>query len=88
MDALHIIGAVKHECRRLSVPLVLQTPAQAKSFATNDKLKAVGWYTVGADHERDAARHMLVYVMQRGSMAGKAEYTAERARILSALAAL
>lgn len=62
LDALHAIGAIKHECRKHDIPCIKQTPTQAKSFATNDKLKAVGWYTVGADHERDAARHMLVWL--------------------------
>lgn len=88
LDALHIIGAVKHECRQRGIPLILQTPTQAKSFATNDKLKAVGWYTVGADHERDAARHMLVYVAKGAGYWGLTPYAAERDRVLAALAAL
>ena len=37
-----------------------QTAAQAKAFATNDKLKALGWYNPTKDgHANDAARHIL-----------------------------
>lgn len=89
LDALHIIGAVKYLCWTHSIPLVIQTPTQAKSFASNDHLKAVGWYAVGADHERDAARHMLVYMAK--SQAFRATdwpYRLERVRILNALAAM
>lgn len=85
LDALHIIGAVKHLCRQHVVPFVIQTPTQAKSFASNNHLKAVGWYTVGADHERDAARHMLVYIAKR---LGDGPYAAESRRVLAALAAM
>lgn len=86
LDALHIIGAVKHECRMHNVPLVIQTPTQAKSFASNDHLKAVGWYTVGADHERDAARHMLVWLASNNGL--PAAYLPEKVRVLTALAAM
>ena len=61
LDALHIIGAVKHWCRQNGKPLHIQSPAQAKSFSTNDKLKAVGWWNKGTEgHDNDAARHLLV----------------------------
>jgi hypothetical protein len=42
----------------------LQSPAEAKAFATNDKLKKMGWYTVGQDHARDASRHLLVFAVK------------------------
>lgn len=60
MDAVWIVGVVKHLCRRSGMLLIVQEPGQAKSFADNSKLKSVGWYTVGEDHGRDAARHLLV----------------------------
>lgn len=44
--------------------VILQDPAQAKSFATNDKLKAIGWRRPsGGGHADDAARHLLVAVV-------------------------
>ena len=37
-----------------------QTAAQAKKFATDDKLKHLGWFTPTKDgHANDAARHLL-----------------------------
>lgn len=62
LDAMHIIGMLRYLCSVSGVPLIMQSPAQAKSFSTNEKLKAVGWYSVGEDHGRDAARHLLVAV--------------------------
>lgn len=46
--------------------LVMQSPSSAKSFATNEKLKRIGWYKKGKEHCRDAARHALVYATKNG----------------------
>lgn len=43
-----------------------QSPADAKSFANNEKLRRVGWYQVGQEHARDAARHALLYATRNG----------------------
>lgn len=44
----------------------LQTAATAKSFATDDRLKALGWWRPGKGHANDALRHLLTYtVMNR-----------------------
>lgn len=92
LDALHIIGAIRYVCAKQGIALTMQSPAQAKSFADNDKLKAVGWYTVGEDHGRDAARHLLVFVAGpkagRGVLPDNHLYTPERTRVLQALAAM
>jgi hypothetical protein len=44
-----------------------QSPAQGKTFATNAKLKKVGWYhqTPGG-HANDALRHLLLYATKQG----------------------
>jgi len=65
-DALEYIGIIKlvHQlamsaCRPST--LIEQTPAMAKNFWTDDKLKKLDlWSTV--THERDATRHMLYYL--------------------------
>ena len=63
-DAMHIIGMVKHIARKNNVPLLIQTPAAAKSFATNEKLQKAGWFNKGTEgHDNDAARHLLVAVV-------------------------
>jgi hypothetical protein len=64
--ALYLIGAVRYLYRKSTGRiLVLQTPADAKSFSTNDKLKAVGfWHKGGEGHANDAFRHALVYMVR------------------------
>lgn len=36
-----------------------QSPAMAKGFYTDDKLRALGIYKVGKQHGRDATRHLM-----------------------------
>ena len=60
-DPRYIIGYVDGICNALAhVTYVEQTPAVAKSFATDDKLRALGWFRGGEGHADDAARHLLV----------------------------
>lgn len=40
--------------------LFMQTRGMAKGTMTDDRLKLVGMYTPGSDHERDATRHAIV----------------------------
>ncbi len=58
-DALHIIGFIKGMCHIYGWGFILQSPAEAKSFSTNEKLKRAGWWVVGQDHARDALRHLM-----------------------------
>lgn len=64
-DAIEMIGALRYMCRRHDVPFRLQSPASAKAFGTNDKLKRVGWRPLG-DHARDAMRHLLLALTADG----------------------
>ena len=64
--SLEVIGVMKYTLREHQHPeLVLQRPSDAKGFATNDRLKSVGWWTVGHQHANDAARHMMVFLISR-----------------------
>ena len=65
-DALEIIGAVKFLVRKYGHTLTMQTPAEAKKFSTDTKLKNVGWYQPGLPHARDASRHALLYLAKQG----------------------
>lgn len=60
-EPLDGIGALKWMASYFDTDLKMQTPASAKKFATDDKLKHIGWYypTKGG-HANDAARHLLV----------------------------
>ena len=63
-DPLRIAGYLEGLCRMAGTEFVLQTPAQAKRFASDDKLKHLGWWnpTTGG-HANDAARHLLTYMV-------------------------
>jgi hypothetical protein len=58
-DALHVIGACRWLAHAFDRPLVLQTPARGKSFASDVRLKRVDFYRSGQPHANDAARHLL-----------------------------
>lgn len=60
------IGVLKFFAREFGVNLTMQTPASAKSFSTNEKLKRLGWWNPGKGHANDAARHLLVYSIKNG----------------------
>lgn len=66
--SLEQIGSIKFICRTngLAAP-VLQTPANAKSFAPNPRLKALGlWHKGGHGHALDAIRHAVLYAVNNG----------------------
>ncbi len=57
-----LIGACRLLAHERGIPFVRQTPAQAKGFATDDKLRRLGWYTPSpGGHGNDATRHLLTY---------------------------
>lgn len=59
---IEIIGGCRWLASLAGVPMVEQSPADAVMFATNDKLKRIGWWKVGEDHSRSATRHLLLYL--------------------------
>lgn len=70
-DALEITGALKYLARKHGHSIVIQTPAEAKKFSTDAKLKNVGWYekSLGQGfegHARDASRHLLLFLAKQG----------------------
>lgn len=64
--ALYLIGAVRYLYKKYTDKVVpLQTPGDAKSFSTNEKLKAIGfWHKGGEGHANDAFRHALLYMVR------------------------
>jgi hypothetical protein len=46
--------------------LVMQSPSEAMSFATRDKLEKLGWWIPGKQHGQDAAKHLLKYAVDQG----------------------
>lgn len=66
--SLELIGSIKFICRTNGGPVpVLQTPSDAKNFAPNPRLKALGlWHKGGHGHALDAIRHAVLYAVKNG----------------------
>lgn len=63
-DALYLIGAVEMTAQRIGARFYL-SPRSAKAFATDAKLRHLGWYKPSpGGHQNDAARHLLTYLAQ------------------------
>lgn len=60
-----VIGVVKLYSRLELTPVLWQSPAQAKHFFTNDRLKERGFYVPAQPHGMDALRHLL-YAIEFG----------------------
>lgn len=66
--SLEVIGAIKLAAEmRGYTDVTMQSPGDAKRFATNAKLKAIGWRkpTAGG-HADDASRHLLLFLIKQG----------------------
>lgn len=62
-DALYINGYVLGlEASGHAFTVKQQLVTSVKTFATNAKLKTLGWYAGGAGHSDDASRHLLAYM--------------------------
>lgn len=60
LDSRNLIGIVNlYVSDNPQTRLFMQSPAQAKSFFTNEKLKKLELYPVGLAHGRDSLRHFL-----------------------------
>jgi len=68
--SLEAIGAMRYLSMERGKEFVLQSPGEAKGFATPDKLKKLGWWPAGEDHAQDAARHLLTYVASNSEILG------------------
>lgn len=66
--SLELIGSLKYICRvNGAAKPVLQTPSDAKNFAPNPRLKALGlWHKGGHGHALDALRHAVLYAVKNG----------------------
>lgn len=64
-QTLDLIGACRLLALQTGATFVRQYP-QDKAFATNDKLRRLGWWSAGsAGHDNDAARHLLYYLARQ-----------------------
>lgn len=65
-DALYSIGAIRYVCWRRSIDVEMRLPSE-RVFATNARLKEMGWRNpTEGGHADDAARHLLVTLIRKG----------------------
>lgn len=63
--SLETTGLIRYFGNQYHVPLVFQTPSQAKNLITNDVIKNAGLYVPGKPHAMDAVRHALLYIVTK-----------------------
>lgn len=64
--AIEARGTVKYWCQKWGVDHASQQASAVKGFATDAKLKAIGWHKPSpGGHANDAARHLLVCMVNR-----------------------
>lgn len=66
--SIEFIGVGRYLAAVYGVPFVTQTPSEAKTFVTDEKLKAMDMWTRGVDHPRDATRHLMLWLCTNGHM--------------------
>jgi hypothetical protein len=62
LQAIELIGVSRYLARVYDVNFTTQSPSEAKMFSTDSKLRALGMYTKGVDHPRDATRHLVLFL--------------------------
>ncbi len=63
--AMGAIGIVTYLGLKHNVETIKQSPADGKSFSTDEKLKKLDWYKPGPGHDNDASRHLLLALVNR-----------------------
>lgn len=63
--SLELIGVSRYMAQKYGAEFVLQQVASAKRFSADWRLKNLQWYVPGKSHARDAARHLLLYLVTR-----------------------
>ena len=63
--SLEQIGVLRFLCSQNDIPFTLQNAADAKRFATEERLNHMKWKRPkGAGHARDAQRHLLLFLVK------------------------
>jgi hypothetical protein len=63
VPTIQVIGCIQTLARMRSIPMNTRNAQTAKTFVTDDKLRAWGFYSRGQRHSRDSMRHGLYYIM-------------------------
>lgn len=65
-ETIEMIGVLRFLAARHGKTFVEQTPTDAMTFVSGDKLKRLGWWTRGSDHARAASKHLVLYLARAG----------------------
>lgn len=60
--SLETTGLIRYFASYYHIPLVIQTPSQAKNLIKNDVIKRAGLWVPGKGHSMDAVRHALCFL--------------------------
>ena len=63
LDSREYIGVIKQAAQELSLPVVMQSAAQAKGFVSNEHIKRAGLYRTSYRHAMDAVRHAIYFLV-------------------------
>jgi len=66
--SLELIGVARYLAAKHNCEFVIQTPADAKRFMSDERLKNLGWWQKGKVHANDALRHLGLYLVTRKLM--------------------
>lgn len=66
--AIELIGVLRYFAYVGGFKLEEQRPSDAMNFASDDKLRRIGWYKPGRDHARDAMRHLLLAAVRHNQV--------------------
>jgi hypothetical protein len=63
--SLEVNGVARFFALKNNLVYAEQTASEAKTFASNGMLQALGWYKPGKVHANDAARHLVLFGLSR-----------------------
>jgi len=76
LTPVEIIGMLKVLAKRLGIKeVIFQTAQAAKGFVDDERLKSYGW-TLRSPHQRDAARHAVLYLSKKRQLQEREERNA------------
>lgn len=64
--SLEVTGWMRRVALRWRLPFMVQMRSAGKNFGTDHRLRQLGWYVRGKGHSNDAARYLLLFLVQRG----------------------
>lgn len=64
---IELTGVIRWLAHKRGIELVFQS-AVDKEFTSAEKLRRLGWWTVGSDHARSATKHLVLHLVKTGCL--------------------